>query len=86
MGATSDEGGWPEESISLHPQFRRGLFSQEDSTKHNQSAKKPAVRKHSGPSARRLNISESVQAQDGLDALLHFVGSDNGVVANFRMQ
>ena len=51
-----------------------------------QRAKKPAARKHSGPPARRLNIYESVQAQDGLDALLHVIGSDNGVVANFRMQ
>ena len=51
-----------------------------------QNAKKPAARKHSGLPARRLNIYESVQAQDGLDALLHVVGSDNGVVANFRMQ
>ncbi|MPM63400.1 hypothetical protein SDC9_110280 [bioreactor metagenome] len=49
-------------------------------------AKKPAARKYSGPPARLSNILESVQAQDGLDALLHVVGSDNRVVANFRMQ
>ena len=58
----------------------------EQPTRQPVRAKKPAVRKHSGPPARLLNILESVQAQDGLDALLHVVGSDNGVVANFRMQ
>ena len=79
-------GGWPEESLSLHTQLRRGLFSPGTERNTIQNAIKPAARKHSGPPARRLNIYQSVQAQDGLDALLHVVGSDNGVVANFRMQ
>ncbi len=71
----------------MHPQLRRRLYSPEDRTKPSPTPqKKPAVRIHSGPPARRLNILESVQAQDGLDALLHVIGSDNGVVANFCMQ
>ncbi len=37
---TPMRGGWPEESLSLHTQLRRGLFSPEDRTKHQSKRKK----------------------------------------------
>ncbi len=36
----SMRGGWPEESVHIHPQFRRGLVSPEDRTNSSRTRKK----------------------------------------------